>query len=141
MFLFAKQCPDVVIEKALKRALLHPVLLGYLHSLGGCKGWRKQIDYCLLLAVERIFIEDILNVQCRLFEILRQFDCSFHCQQVDTGLITFSASRSCLLDNETETDDVYFQLAIDTYDGVVCFPVAQLRKMVLPLVKPFLGIL
>ena len=30
MLLFAEQCPDVVIEKALKCAFLHSVLLGYL---------------------------------------------------------------------------------------------------------------
>ena len=129
MFLFAKQCPDVVIEKALKRALLHSVLLGYLYSLGGCKGWRKQIDYCLLLAVERIFIEDILNVQCRLFEILRQFNGPLHGQQVDTRLVTLSASPSCQLDNQAEADDVYLQLAIDTYDGIICFPVYRQRKV------------
>ena len=94
MLLFAKQCPDVVIEKALKRALLHPVLLGYLHSLGGCKGWRKQIDYCLLLAVERIFIEDILNAQCGFLEILRQFNGSLYRQQVDICFTTLSAGPS-----------------------------------------------
>ena len=61
MFLFSEQYPDIVIEKALKRALLHSVLLGYLYSLGSCKGWRKQIDYRLLLAVEHVLIEYILN--------------------------------------------------------------------------------
>ena len=61
MFLFAEQSPDVVIEKALKCSFLHSTLLGYLYRLGSCKGWRKQIDYRLLLAVERIFIENILN--------------------------------------------------------------------------------
>ncbi len=70
MLLFAEQCPDVVIEKALKCALLHSVLLGYLYGLGSCKDWRKQIDYRLLLAVERIFIEYVLNAQCGFFEIL-----------------------------------------------------------------------
>ena len=71
MLLFAEQCSDVVIEKALERALLHSVLLGYLCSLGSCKSWRKQIDYRLLLVVERIFIEYVLNAQCGFFEILR----------------------------------------------------------------------
>ncbi len=94
MFLFAEQCPDVVIEKALKCAFLHSVLLGYLYSLGSCKGWRKQIDYRLLLAVERIFIEDVLNTQCGFLEILRQFDGSFYRQQVDIGFITLSTSPS-----------------------------------------------
>lgn len=79
-FLFAKQCPDVVIEKALKRALLHSVLLGYLYSLGGCKGWRKQIDYRLLLTVEGILIQNILYAQCGLLEIFRQFNGSLHRQ-------------------------------------------------------------
>lgn len=83
MFLFSEQYPDIVIEKALKRALLHSVLLGYLYSLGSCKGWRKQIDYRLLLAVECIFIEYVLNAQCGFLEILRQFNGSFHRQQVD----------------------------------------------------------
>ena len=95
MLLFAKQCPDVVIEKALKRPFLHSVLLGYLYSLGSRKGWRKQIDYRLLLTIERIFIEDILNAQCGFLEILCQFDGSFHRQQVYTSFITLSASPSC----------------------------------------------
>ena len=60
MLLFAEQCPDVVIEKALKCSLLHPVLLGYQYSLGSCKGRRQQIDYRLLLAVEGILIQNIL---------------------------------------------------------------------------------
>ena len=45
------------------------------------------------------------------------------------------------MDNQTETGDVYLQLAIDTHNGVVCFSVAQLREMVLPFVKPSFGIL
>ena len=94
MFLFAEQCPDTVIEKALKRALLHSVLLGYLYSLGSCKGWRKQIDYRLLLAVERIFIEYVLNAQCGFLEILRQFDGSFYSLQIDIRFITLSTSPS-----------------------------------------------
>ena len=94
MFLFAEQYPDIVIEKALKRPFLHSVLLGYLYSLGCCKGWRKQIDYRLLLDVERIFIEYVLNAQCGFFEVLRQFDGSFYRQQVDIGFITLSTSPS-----------------------------------------------
>ena len=94
MFLFAEQSPDVVIEKALKCPFLHSVLLGYLYSLGSHKGWRKQADYRLLLAVERIFIEYVFNAQCGFFEILRQFDGSFHRQQVDIVFITLSTSPS-----------------------------------------------
>lgn len=124
MLLFAEQCPDVIIEKALKCPLLHSVLFGYLYSLGCCKGLRKQIDYRLLLAVERIFIEYVLNTQCGFLEIFRQFDSSLHRQKVDTGFITLSASPSCQLDNQAETDDVYFQLAIDTHNSIVCLSVA-----------------
>lgn len=126
MLLFAEQRPDIVIEEALKCPLLHSVLLGYLYSLGSSKGRRQQIDYRLLLAVEGIFIQNILYAQCGLFEILRQFNGSLHGQQVDTRLVTLSASSSCQLDNQAEADDVYLQLAIDTYDGIICFPVAQL---------------
>ena len=141
MLLFAEQSPDIVIEKALKCPLLHSVLLSYLYSLGGGKGWRQQIDYRLLLTVEGILIQNILYAQCGLLEILRQFNGSLHRQQVDTRLVALSTSPSCQLDNQAEADDVYLQLAIDTYNGVVRFSVAQLREMVLPLVKPFLGIL
>ena len=47
-FSLRNKCPDVVIEKALKRALLHPVLLGYLYSLGSRKdgGSRLTIACC-----------------------------------------------------------------------------------------------
>lgn len=80
MLLFAEQRSDIVIEKALKCPLLHSVLLGQLYCLGGRKGGRKQIDYRLLLAGEGILIEDVLYAQCRLFEILCQFDGSLHRQ-------------------------------------------------------------
>ena len=60
MLLFAEQCPDIVIEKALKCPFFHSVLLGYLYSLSGSKGRRQQIDYRLLLAVEDILIQNIL---------------------------------------------------------------------------------
>ena len=115
MLLFAEQSPDIVIEKALKCSLLHSVFFGYLYSLGSCKGRRQQIDYRLLLTVEGILI----------LEIFCQFNGSLHRQQVDTRLVALSASPSCQLDNQTEANDVYLQLAIDTYNGVVCFPVAQ----------------
>ena len=126
MLLFAEQCSDIVIEKALKCPLLHSVLLGYLYGLGGCKGRRQQIDYRLLLAVEGILIQNILYAQCGLLEIFRQFNGSLYRQQVDTRLVALSASPSCQLDNQAEADDVYLQFAIDTHDGVVCFSVAQL---------------
>lgn len=141
MLLFAEQCSDIVIEKALKCSFLHSVLLGYLYGLGSCKGRRKQIDYRLLLAVECILIQNILYTQCGLFEILRQFNGSFHRQQVDIRLVALTASPSYQLDNQAKTDDVYLQLAIDTHDGVVRFSVAQLREMMLSLVETFLGIL
>ncbi len=124
MLLFAEQCPDIVIEKTLKRPLLHSVLLGYLYSLGGGKGRRQQIDYRLLLTVEGILILDILYAQCGFLEILRQFNGSLHRQQVDTRLVALSTSPSCQLDNQTEANDVYLQLAIDAHNGVVCFSVA-----------------
>ena len=38
--------------------------------------------------VECIFIEYVLNAQCGFLEILRQFNGSFHRQQVDIGFIT-----------------------------------------------------
>ena len=126
MLLFVEQSTDIVIEKALKCPLLHSVLLGYLYSLGSCKGRRQQIDYRLLLTVESIFIQNILYAQCGFFEILRQFNGSLHRQQVDTRLVALSASPSCQLDNQAKANDVYLQLAIDTHNGVVCFPVAQL---------------
>lgn len=97
MFLFAEQCPDVVIEKALKRPFLHTVLLGYLYSLGSCKGWSKQIYYRLLLAVERILIKYVLNTQCGFLEILCQFDGSFYRQQVDIVFITLTAKSIGLI--------------------------------------------
>ena len=125
MLLFAEQSPDIVIEKALKCSLLHSVFFGYLYSLGSRKGWRQQIDYRLLLTVEGILIQNILHAQCGFLEIFCQFNGSLHRQQVDTRLVALSASPSCQLDNQTEANDVYLQLAIDTYNGVVCFPVAQ----------------
>ena len=106
MLLFAEQSPDIVIEEALKCPFLHSVLLGYLYGLGSCKGWRQQIDYRLLLAVEGIFIQNILYAQCGFLEIFRQFNGSLHGQQVDTRLVALSASPSCQLDNQAEADDV-----------------------------------
>lgn len=126
MLLFAEQSPDIVIEKALKCPFLHSVLLGYLYSLGSGKGRRQQIDYRLLLTVKGILIQDILYAQCGLFEILRQFNGSLHRQQVNTRLVALSASPPCQLDNQAKAEDVYFQLAIDTYDGIARFSVAQL---------------
>ena len=124
MLLFAEQCSDIVIEKALKCPFLHSVLLCYLYSLSCRKGRRQQIDYRLLLAVEGILIQNILYAQCGLLEIFSQFNGSLHRQQVDTRLVALTASPSRQSDNQTKADDVYLQLAIDTYDGVVRFPVA-----------------
>lgn len=126
MLFFAEQCSDIVIKKALKCPLLHSVLLGYLYSLGGGKGRRQQLDYCLLLAIESILIQDILYAQCRFLEILRQFNGSLHRQQVDASLVALPTSPSCQLDNQAEANDVYLQLTIDAYDGIVRFSVAQL---------------
>ena len=124
MLLFAEQRSDVIIEKALKCPLLHSILLSQLYCLGSCEGRRKQIDYRLLLAGESILIQDVLYAQCRFFEILCQFDCSLHRQQVNMRLITLSTSPSRQLDNQAKTDDIYFQLAVDTYNGIVGFSVA-----------------
>ena len=57
----------------------------------------------------------------------------------DGFLITFSTRPSCQLNNQTETDDVYLQLAIDADNGIIGFIVALLGEVMLPFIEPCLS--
>ena len=124
MFLFAEQDADVVVQEPLQSTFLHAILFCNMCRL--CRGERtgKLADNGLLLAIQYHFADYVLYAQSGLLEILRQPYGTFHSQQINVGFIAFTTSPPCQLNNQTETDDVYFQLAINADNRVIPFTVA-----------------
>ena len=124
MFLFAEQDADVVVQEPLQSTYLHAILFCNMCRL--CRGERtgKLADNGLLLAIQYHFADYVLYAQRGLLEIFRQPYGTFHSQQVNVGFIAFTTSPPCQLNNQTETDDVYFQLAINADNRVIPFTVA-----------------
>lgn len=124
MFFFAEQDADVVVQEALQSPFLHAILFCNMCCL--CRGERtwKLADNGLLLAIQCHFADDALYVQSRFFKILCQPYGTFHSQQVYVGFIAFTTSPPCQLNNQAETDDIDFQLAINADNRIIPFTVA-----------------
>ena len=124
MFLFAEQDAYVVVQEPLQSTFLHAILFCNMCRL--CRGERtgKLADNSLLLVIQCHFADDALYAQSRFFEIFCQSYGTFHSKQVYIGFIAFTTSPPCQLNNQTETDDVDFQLTINADNRIIPFTVA-----------------
>lgn len=65
-------------------------------------------------------------------EILREFNGSTHTLDVNSLLITLSASPACKLDYQCKANDVYLQLAVYSEQSLVTLQITSASIVVLP---------
>ena len=120
--------------------LLHPVTFSNADTFCRCKPLRQvQVDVAMQFA--QLFLADgSLHFYSCCPKILGQQDGTVHAFKVNRMLVALSASPSGKLDNQTKPDNVDFQFAVNTYQGIIGFHITLAGIFVLPTVKSLLGI-
>lgn len=125
----------MAFQHHLESVFLHPVTLGQCDSFCCGKPLRKVVVYGLMQLIELFVAYRCLYPYGCSSEIFRQFNGSTHALDVDSLLVTLSASPSCKLDYQTKANDVYLQFTIDTQQCFVAFQITSSGIVVLPRIE------